>query len=169
LSVDLAQASRPGYEMEVLYPNNGVLSRQDDRYHTLPYTVAFMRCLDASQPLDSRLAGSPFRPYNAWTRFDHPQRRTQSFVVGGDSGVQECCFVPRSAHAPEGDGYLIGVSIVRSNAAATWWSSMRSGSPKVRSRPCACRSRSSSRCTAAGYRPSSAPPAERHRRAAPDS
>jgi len=109
LSVDLAQASRPGYEMEVLYPNNGVLSRQDDRYHTLPYTVAFMRCLEASQPLDPRLAGSPFRPYNAWTRFDHPQRRTQSFVVGGDSGVQECCFVPRSAHAPEGDGYLIGV------------------------------------------------------------
>ena len=47
LSVDLAQASRPGYEMEVLYPDNGVLSRQDDRYHTVPYSVAFMRCLDA--------------------------------------------------------------------------------------------------------------------------
>ncbi len=109
LSVDLAQASRPGYEMEVLYPDNGVLSRQDDRYHTVPYSVAFMRCLDASQPLDPRLAGSPFRPYNAWTRFDHAQRRTQSFIVGGDSGVQECCFVPRSARAPEGDGYLIGV------------------------------------------------------------
>jgi carotenoid cleavage dioxygenase len=31
-------------------------------------------------------------------------------VVGGDSGVQECCFVPRSARAPEGDGYLIGVA-----------------------------------------------------------
>jgi carotenoid cleavage dioxygenase len=109
LSVDLAQASRPGYEMEVLYPDNGVLSRQDDRYHTLPYTVAFMRCLDASQPVDPRLAGSPFRGYNAWTRFDHPQRRTQSFVAGGDSSVQECCFVPRSANAPEGDGYLVGV------------------------------------------------------------
>ena len=61
LSVDLAHASRPGYEMEVLYPNNGVLSRQDDRYHTVPYSVAFMRCLDATQPLDPRLAGSPFR------------------------------------------------------------------------------------------------------------
>ena len=50
LSVDLAHASRPGYEMEVLYPNNGVLSRQDDRYHTVPYSVAFMRCLEATQP-----------------------------------------------------------------------------------------------------------------------
>jgi carotenoid cleavage dioxygenase-like enzyme len=109
LSVDLAQASRPGYDLEVLYPNSGVLSRQDDRYHTIPYSVAFMRCLEASQPLDARLAGSPFRPFNAWTRFDHAQRRTQSFIVGGDSGVQECCFVPRNATAPEGDGYLIGV------------------------------------------------------------
>ena len=110
LSVDLAQASRPGYELEVLYPHSGVLSRQDDRYHTVPYSVGFMRCLDTSQPLDPRLAGAPFRPYNAWTRFDHAQRRAQSYVVGGDSGVQECCFVPRSAHAAEGDGYLIGIA-----------------------------------------------------------
>jgi carotenoid cleavage dioxygenase-like enzyme len=110
LSVDLAQTSRPGYEMEVLYPNNGVLSRQDDRYHTVPYSVAFMRCLEASQPLDPRLAGTPFRPYNAWTRFDHAQRRTQSFIVPGDSGLQECCFVPRAARAAEGEGYLIGIA-----------------------------------------------------------
>ena len=101
LSVDLAQASRPGYELEVLYPHTGVLSRQDDRYHTVPYSVGFMRCLDASQPLDPRLAGAPFRPYNTWTRFDHAQRRTQSYFAGADSGVQECCFVPRSAAHPK--------------------------------------------------------------------
>jgi len=109
LSVDLATASRPGYEMEVLYPHTGVLSRQDDRYHTVPYSVGFLRCLDATQPLDPRLANAPFRPFNNWTRFDHAQRRTQSWFAGADSGVQECCFVPRSARAPEGDGYLIGV------------------------------------------------------------
>ena len=110
LSVDLAQASRPGYEMEVLYPHTGVLSRQDDRYHTVPYSVGFLRCVDASQPLDPRLAGAPFRPSNTWTRFDHGQRRAQSFFVGADSGLQECCFVPRSDRAAEGDGYLIGVA-----------------------------------------------------------
>jgi carotenoid cleavage dioxygenase len=110
LSVDLAQASRPGYEMEVLYPHTGVLSRQDDRYHTVPYSVGFLRCVDASRPLDPRLAGAPFRPSNTWTRFDHGQRRTQSFFVGADSGLQECCFVPRSDRAAEGDGYLIGVA-----------------------------------------------------------
>jgi len=109
LSVDLAQASRPGYELEVLYPHSGVLSRQDDRYHTIPYSCGFMRCLDAALPLDPRLAQAPFRPYNTWTRFEHAQRRTQSWFAGPDSGVQECCFVPRSPGAPEGDGYLIGV------------------------------------------------------------
>ena len=109
LSVDLASAARPGYELEVLYPHNGVLARQDDRYHTVPYSVGFLRCLDATLPLDPRLAGAPFRPYNTWTRFDHAQRRTQSYFAGADGGVQECCFVPRSARSPEGDGYLIGV------------------------------------------------------------
>jgi carotenoid cleavage dioxygenase len=110
LSVDLARASRPGYELEVLFPHTGVLSRQDDRYHTLPYSVGFMRCVDAALPLDPRLAGMPFRPSNTWTRFEHGQRRTQSFFVGADSGLQESCFVPRSQNAPEGDGYLIGIA-----------------------------------------------------------
>src|SRR4051812_4297098 len=109
LSVDLARASRPGYELEVLFPQPGVLSCQDDRYHTIPYSVGFMRCLDAAQPLDPRLAHAPFRPFNTWTRFAHAQRRTQSWFAGADSGVQECCFVPRTRNAPEGDGYLIGV------------------------------------------------------------
>jgi len=110
LSVDLARGSRPGYEMEVLYPNTGVLSRQDDRYHTVPYSVGFLRCLDEAQPLDPRLGGAPMRPLNTWARFDHPAKRVQSYFGGADVGLEECCFVPRSARAPEGDGYLLGVA-----------------------------------------------------------
>jgi carotenoid cleavage dioxygenase-like enzyme len=109
ISVDLAARSRPGYDMEVLYPEVGILSRQDDRYHTVPYSVGFMPTLDASRPLAEPLAASPMRPYNCWTRFDHATRRTTSHFVGADSSVQECCFVPRHARAAEGDGYLIGV------------------------------------------------------------
>jgi carotenoid cleavage dioxygenase-like enzyme len=110
LSVDLAHATRPGYEMEVLYPHTGVLSRQDDRYHTIPYSVGFMPCLDVTQPFDERLAAGPTRPLNTWTRFDHAARRTQTYFVGPESGLQECCFVPRSARAAEGDGYLVGIA-----------------------------------------------------------
>ena len=109
LSVDLAK-SRPDYDMEILYPENGILSRQDDRYHTVPYGVGFMPTLDAARPLDPRLVeASPMRPFNCWTRFDHATRRATSYFAGPDSSVQECCFVPRHARAAEGDGYLIGV------------------------------------------------------------
>src|SRR5262249_38652776 len=75
----------------------------------IPYSVGFMRCLDAALPLDPRLAHAPFRPFNTWTSFEHAKRRTQSWFAGADSGVQECCFVPRSTRAAEGDGYLVGV------------------------------------------------------------
>lgn len=110
LSVDLAQASRPGYEMEVLYPHNGVLSRQDDRYHTVPYSVGFMPCLDETRAIDPRIPPGPMRPLNTWARFDHARREAQVYFAGPDSGLQECCFVPRSERAPEGDGYLVGTA-----------------------------------------------------------
>jgi carotenoid cleavage dioxygenase-like enzyme len=110
LSVDLAQASRPGYDMEVLYPHTGSLSRQDDRYHTSPYSVGFMLCQDASQPVDPRIGGGFTRPMNCWARFDNAKRQAQVYFAGPEAGLQECCFVPRSARAAEGDGYLIGVA-----------------------------------------------------------
>ena len=110
LSVDLARASRPDYDMEVLFPHTGVLSRQDDRYHTVPYNVGFMPCVDLDKPFDPRLAGPMGRPLNTWTRFEHATRTTQSYFGGPSAFLQECCFVPRSARAPEGDGYLVGIS-----------------------------------------------------------
>jgi carotenoid cleavage dioxygenase len=109
LKIDLAKPSRIGYEMETLFPHNGVLSRQDDRYHTVPYGVGFMPTIDDERPMAPQLAASPMRPLNCWTRFDHARRRATSYFAGPDSSVQECCFVPRSERAAEGDGYVIGV------------------------------------------------------------
>jgi carotenoid cleavage dioxygenase-like enzyme len=110
LSVDLSKKNIEGFDMEVLYPEAGVLPRQDDRYQTIPYRIGFMPTTDASKPLDSRLANLPFRPTNCYTRFDHGTRRTSTFYVGDNSALQECCFVPRRSGAPEGDGYLVGVA-----------------------------------------------------------
>ena len=53
------------------HPENGVLSRQDDRYHTVPYGVGFMSTLDATRPMGPALAASAMPPFNGWTRFDH--------------------------------------------------------------------------------------------------
>ena len=52
----------------------------------------------------------PMRPNNCYTRFDHATGKTTSFFIGDASGLQECCFVPRSRDAAEGDGYLVGVA-----------------------------------------------------------
>lgn len=109
LSVDLAK-NNDVYEMEVMYPHTGVLPRQDDRYNTIPYHYGFMPTVDYNQPLHPALAKMPFRPNNSYTKFDHATRKATSFFVGDDSSLQECCFVPRSKNAPEGDGYLVGVA-----------------------------------------------------------
>jgi carotenoid cleavage dioxygenase len=110
VSVDLSKKNITDYDMEILYPELGILPRQDDRYQTIPYRCGFMPTTDASKPLHPRLGDLPFRPTNCYTRFDHGTRRTSTFFVGDATGLQEACFVPRSKDAPEGDGYLVGVA-----------------------------------------------------------
>jgi carotenoid cleavage dioxygenase-like enzyme len=95
LSVDLSKRSST-YQKETLYPGVlGVLSRQDDRYHTLPYRYGYL--------LSYSDAGS------RWALLDHKTRSARFFSAGPDSAVSEMCFVPRKPDAPEGDGYLIGI------------------------------------------------------------
>jgi carotenoid cleavage dioxygenase-like enzyme len=95
MTVDLA-GSAEAYDMEVLYPEvMGVLARQDDRYHTVPYRYGFL---------------SVFGPGGrGWAMFDHERRVVKTLSLGPDANMQEMCFVPRRNGAPEGDGYLIGV------------------------------------------------------------
>jgi carotenoid cleavage dioxygenase-like enzyme len=110
LSVDLSDKTPRDYGMEELYPQSGALPRQDDRYQTIPYKIGFMPTSDPSKPMNAKLGNMPYRPTNSWTMFDHSTRKTSEFWIGDDSSLQECCFVPRSANAPEGDGYLVGVA-----------------------------------------------------------
>ncbi|MBZ5501694.1 MAG: carotenoid oxygenase family protein [Acidobacteriia bacterium] len=110
LSVDLSKKDISEYSMERLYPQAGVLPRQDDRYQTLPYRIGFMPTTDPTKPLNPKLGNLAFRPTNSYTRFDHATRATSEFFIGDDSSLQECCFIPRSKNAPEGDGYLVGVA-----------------------------------------------------------
>jgi carotenoid cleavage dioxygenase len=110
LSVDLSDKTPRDYNMEELYPQSGALPRQDDRYQTIPYRYGFMPTSDPTRPLNAKLGNMPFRPTNSYTKFDHATRKTSEFWVGDDSGLQECCFIPRSKDAAEGDGYLVGVA-----------------------------------------------------------
>jgi carotenoid cleavage dioxygenase len=98
------------YDMQVLYPNNGFLPRQDDRYQTVPYRYGFMPTVDYSTPPHPALADRPFRPSNRYTMFDHQKGKAISYFAGDDVALQEPCFVPRHKDAGEGDGYIVGVA-----------------------------------------------------------
>jgi carotenoid cleavage dioxygenase-like enzyme len=103
MTVDTSKKAPETYEMETLFPEYaGVLSRQDDRYHTVKYRYGFLMT---------------FGPKGtSWTMMDHQKGVAKSFSPGPETGLSEMCFVPRRKGAPEGDGYLIGVGTrVREN------------------------------------------------------
>lgn len=96
-TVDLNDRHQKTYHIENLYPGvSGALSRQDDRFHAVPYRYGFLLSSDAT--------GS------RWAMFDQKLRKARFYSPGPDTSLAEMCFVPRSPHAPEGDGYLIGVA-----------------------------------------------------------
>jgi carotenoid cleavage dioxygenase-like enzyme len=110
LSVDLSDKTPRDYGMEELFPQSGALPRQDDRYQTIPYRYGFMPTSNPTRPINPKLGNMAFRPTNTYTMFDHSTRKASEFWIGDDSSLQECCFVPRSKDAAEGDGYLVGVA-----------------------------------------------------------
>jgi carotenoid cleavage dioxygenase-like enzyme len=90
MSVDTSKKKVEAYEMKDLFPGvTGALSRQDDRYHTVPYRYGY-------------LGG------RGWQMVDHQTGKFSTFTQP-DTRLQEMTFVPRKKDAPEGDGYLIGI------------------------------------------------------------
>jgi len=94
-TIDLSSKTNDRYTVETLYPQvSGALSRQDDRFHTLPYRYGYMNAFGPG-------GGS-------WAMFDHQTQQVQMVSVPGYS-LSEMTFVPRSKKAGEGDGYLVGL------------------------------------------------------------
>ncbi|HSG33959.1 MAG TPA: carotenoid oxygenase family protein [Sphingomonadaceae bacterium] len=95
-TVDLTRGVPDHYQAETIYPHiTGVLARQDDRFHTLPYRWGFLQAFGPG--------GS------GWAIIDHQTQTTQMASVP-DYSQSEMTFVPRKKDAPEGDGYLIGIA-----------------------------------------------------------
>jgi carotenoid cleavage dioxygenase len=102
LSVDLSKRTPSAYGIEQMYPHVGALPRQDDRYNTEPYRYGFLGCPDPK--------AAPGTGGACYTRFDHQNRTYTLFNAGTETNLNECCFAPRNANAPEGSGYLMGVA-----------------------------------------------------------
>ena len=90
-TVDLSRRSDGRYQVETIYPEvSGVLSRQDDRFHTLPYRYGYLQT------------------NQGWAVIDHGDKTVRTASVP-DYRLSEMTFVPRRYDADEGDGYLIGL------------------------------------------------------------
>jgi carotenoid cleavage dioxygenase len=93
-TIDLTRKSTDTYQVETLYPQvTGVLSRQDDRYHTVPYRWGYINAVG---------------PNGGWAIFDHANKSYQMVRVP-EYSLSEMTFVPRRRDAPGGGGYLVGI------------------------------------------------------------
>jgi carotenoid cleavage dioxygenase-like enzyme len=98
------------YQETILDPTDVVdLARIDDRYISLPYRYVYSSMADASQPYDAARAG-PNRAVNSYFRYDLSTGEWRKYFAGDVHNLQEVSFIPRSATAPEGDGWLIGTA-----------------------------------------------------------
>jgi carotenoid cleavage dioxygenase-like enzyme len=99
MSVDLSRKKVHEYDFNWAYPEaRGGLSRQDDRYHTVPYRFGFLN-------------GLSFGPGgSSWMMIDHQSGKISTFAPPPDVGLAECCFGPRRTGAAEADGYLVGIA-----------------------------------------------------------
>ncbi len=86
----------------------GEFPRIDDRFAGKPYRHGWMITYDFAKPYNG--PPGPFAGViNSLTHYDHATGEEQSWWCGPDGALQEPCFIPRSADAPEGDGYLIAL------------------------------------------------------------
>jgi carotenoid cleavage dioxygenase-like enzyme len=83
----------------------------DDRYAGHSHRHSFIAAVDPSKPYDEEKCGprSPNGCFNAIGHFDVATGQAEAWFPGATSTVQEPVFAPRSATAPEGDGFVIAL------------------------------------------------------------
>lgn len=79
----------------------------DPRFLGSEYRHGYMTARNGSKPVNPEVAKGIF--FNSLAHYDHRTGEGETWYAGDDSSVQEPVFVPRSATAPEGDGYLLAV------------------------------------------------------------
>jgi carotenoid cleavage dioxygenase-like enzyme len=109
-TVDMAS---PGEEFESktrLTNMVGEFPRIDDRFAMQDYRHGWMLVMDGERPFEMpggrTNAGALM---NVLGQYDHRTGHEKQWWCGPVSTLQEPCFIPRSADAPEGDGYIVMV------------------------------------------------------------
>jgi carotenoid cleavage dioxygenase len=96
---------------EVLFAeSNGLLSRMDDRFLSLPYRYVWSTNSDPTRPWNEEKARRPRSGSNVVQRLDVRNNRVATWHVGDVQALQEPTFVPRKGSTEEGDGYFMVVA-----------------------------------------------------------
>jgi carotenoid cleavage dioxygenase len=95
-------------QRELLHPWEAEMPRIDDRFTGVPYRYAVYGVDDPSYPIAHNMAELGVN-HNSIGWWDGKERKLKSWYTGAGSCVGEPIFVPRSADAPEGDGFILAV------------------------------------------------------------
>ena len=100
------------YEEEVFFGGRQFtdLARIDDRYISVPSRYIWSGWHDPDQPFDAERAGTVGNVMNSYFRLDSQTGEMRSFFAGPTHSLQEVSFIPASADASEGEGYLVGTA-----------------------------------------------------------
>ncbi len=108
-TVDLASNSDDFESVTRLTETAGEFPRIDDRFTGLPYRYGWMLEMDYKRPVELKGGSAGGLLMNCLCLIDHQTGAEQHWWCGPVSSLQEPCFIPRSADAPEGDGWIVQV------------------------------------------------------------
>lgn len=108
-TVDLASNSDEFESVTRLTETAGEFPRIDDRFTGLPYRYGWMLEMDYKRPVELKGGSAGGLLMNCLCLIDHQTGAEQHWWCGPVSSLQEPCFIPRSADAPEGDGWIVQV------------------------------------------------------------
>ena len=108
-TVDLASNSDEFESVTKLTETAGEFPRIDDRFTGLPYRYGWMLEMDYKRPVELKGGSAGGLLMNCLCLIDHQTGNEQHWWCGPVSSLQEPCFIPRSADAPEGDGWIVQV------------------------------------------------------------
>ncbi|CAN5485624.1 carotenoid oxygenase family protein [soil metagenome] len=108
-TVDMASNS-DAFESRVrLTEMVGEFPRIDDRFTGRKYRYGWMLVIDMAQPVELKGGSAGGAVMNTLGFVDHETGNEQKWWCGPVSSLQEPCFIPRSADAAEGDGWIVMV------------------------------------------------------------
>lgn len=108
-TVDMASNSDAFESVTRMTDMFGEFPRIDDRVTGKPYRYGWMLVVDGEKPVELKGGSAGGLIMNSLGLIDHETGEEQKWWCGPVSSLQEPCFIPRSADAPEGDGWIVQV------------------------------------------------------------